>query len=106
MGNRDYGNTPRHGGKHAASGSAANRSGSRSRSGKGETAYRPRREALRDNYYYEEPPRGWKEGDQFQDISSYSSPAKRRADQRAMEEEVRNTRRRSSRAQQDDGRDI
>lgn len=106
MGNRDYGNTPRHGGKHAASGSAANRSGSRSRSSKGETAYRPRREALRDNYYYEEPPRGWKEGDQFQDISSYSSPAKRRADQRAMEEEVRNTRRRSSRAQQDDGRDI
>lgn len=48
---------------------------------------RRRREPLRDNYYYEEPPRsrgGRTAAPQsFEDISSYSSPGKRRADQRS-----------------------
>lgn len=69
----------------------ASQSGSTGRRSSG--ASRPRREPLQDNYYYEAPPRGWKEGDAFQDISSYSSPAKRRADQKAMEEQRRSTQR-------------
>ncbi|MCI9116768.1 MAG: LCP family protein [Acutalibacter sp.] len=45
-----------------------------------------RREPLRDNYYYEEPPRsrgGRAVPQSFEDISSYSSPGRRRADQLA-----------------------
>lgn len=45
-----------------------------------------RREPLRDNYYYEEPPRsrgGRAIPQSFEDISSYSSPGRRRADQLA-----------------------
>lgn len=42
---------------------------------------------MRDNYYYEEPPRGRGEryaaSQPFEDISSYSSPGRRRADQRS-----------------------
>jgi len=37
---------------------------------------------LQDNYYYEEPPRG-RGPESFEDISSYSSPSRRRADQLA-----------------------
>lgn len=39
-----------------------------------------RKEPLRDNYYYEEPPR---EG--FEDVASYSSPKRRKDDQRELE---------------------
>ncbi len=93
MGNRDYEAGPRHssGNRSSYSGSGRrstpSRSASRSRSGSHGTGSvsRPRREPLRDNYYYEEPPRGWHEGDQFQDISSYSSPRRRREDQRTIE---------------------
>ena len=53
MGYRDYQNGPRHSGGN-----------------RGQNGGRSRREPLRDHYYYEEPPRGWKEGDAFQDISS------------------------------------
>ena len=81
MGTNDYQKGPRHG---------ASRSSSTGKRSSG--ASRPRREPLQDNYYYEAPPRGWKEGDAFQDISSYSSPAKRRADQKAMEEQRRRER--------------
>ena len=81
MGTNDYQKGPRHG---------ASRSGSTGKRSSG--ASRPRREPLQDNYYYEAPPRGWKEGDAFQDISSYSSPAKRRAEQKAMEEQRRRER--------------
>ena len=99
MGKNEYDNGPRHGaprrsrGNSRASGTNASSGSSRSRSGT-----RPRREPLRDNYYYEEPSPGWKEGDGFQDISSYSSPAKRKADQRALEEERRAYNSRSSRS--------
>lgn len=47
---------------------------------------RRRREPLRDNYYYEEQPRsrgGRPAPQSFEDISSYSSPGRRRADQLA-----------------------
>ncbi|MGI6254623.1 MAG: LCP family protein [Acutalibacter sp.] len=86
MGKNEYENGPRHGAPRGSRGNSrtSGSSASRSRSGS-----RTRREPLRDNYYYEEPAHGWKEGDSFQDISSYSSPAKRKADQRAMEEERR-----------------
>lgn len=92
MGNRDYEAGPRHSGSRSSYSSGGrrstpSRSASRGRSssrGAG-NASRPRREPLRDNYYYEEPPRGWREGDQFQDISSYSSPRKRRGDQQTRE---------------------
>ena len=89
MGTNDYQKGPRHG---------ASRSSSTGRRSSG--ASRPRREPLQDNYYYEAPPRGWKEGDAFQDISSYSSPAKRRADQKAMEEQRRSTQRSGGRRPQ------
>ena len=89
MGTNDYQKGPRHG---------ASQSGSTGRRSSG--ASRPRREPLQDNYYYEAPPRGWKEGDAFQDISSYSSPAKRRADQKAMEEQRRSTQRSGGRKPQ------
>ena len=89
MGTNDYQKGPRHG---------ASRSGSTGKRSSG--ASRPRREPLQDNYYYEAPPRGWKEGDAFQDISSYSSPAKRRADQKAMEEQRRSTQRSGGRRPQ------
>lgn len=81
MGNREYDSGPRHSGSRSSrSGSRRpSQSSARSRSGS-RTVSRPRREELRDNYYYEEPPRRWREGDQFQDISSYSSPRKRRED--------------------------
>ncbi len=42
-------------------------------------------------------PVDWKEGDAFQDISSYSSPEKRRADQKAMEDQRRSAQRTSGR---------
>lgn len=46
---------------------------------------RPRREPLRDNYYYEEPRRpNQRAVQEFQDVSSYSSPRKRREDQKAQ----------------------
>ena len=80
MGYRDYQNGPRHSGGN-----------------RGQNGGRSRREPLRDHYYYEEPPRGWKEGDAFQDISSYSSPEKRRADQKAMEDQRRSAQRASGR---------
>ena len=80
MGYRDYQNGPRHSGGN-----------------RGQNGGRSRREPLRDHYYYEEPPRGWKEGDAFQDISSYSSPEKRRADQKAMEDQRRSAQRTSGR---------
>ena len=86
MGTNDYQKGPRHG---------ASQSGSTGRRSSG--ASRPRREPLQDNYYYEAPPRGWKEGDAFQDISSYSSPEKRRADQKAMEDQRRSAQRASGR---------
>lgn len=93
MGYRDYENTPRHSGNRSTQGDsrrpASSRSSSRGRSSSRSSASRPRREELRDNYYYEEPPRNWQEGDQFQDISSYSSPRKRREDQRTMESQRR-----------------
>lgn len=93
MGYRDYENTPRHSGNRSTRGdsrrAAPSQSSSRSRSSSRSSASRPRREELRDNYYYEEPPRNWQEGDQFQDISSYSSPRKRREDQRTMESQRR-----------------
>ena len=89
MGTNDYQKGPRHG---------ASRSGSTGKRSSG--ASRPRREPLQDNYYYEAPPRGWKEGDAFQDISSYSSPAKRRADQKAMEEQRRSAQRSGGRRPQ------
>ena len=92
MGTNDYQKGPRHG---------ASRSGSTGKRSSG--ASRPRREPLQDNYYYEAPPRGWKEGDAFQDISSYSSPAKRRADQKAMEEQRRSTQRSGGRRPQKSG---
>lgn len=95
MGRNDSDRTPRHG-TSRGSGDRRASAGSR-RNTAGDTSQRLWREELRDNYYYEEPPKGWKEGDQFQDISSYSSPAKRRADQRAVEEEVEKTRRGASR---------
>lgn len=93
MGYRDYENTPRHSGNRSTRGDsrrpASSRSSSRNRSSSRSSTSRPRREELRDNYYYEEPPRNWREGDQFQDISSYSSPRKRREDQRTMESQRR-----------------
>ena len=58
---------------------------------------RPAREPLRDNYYYEQPPRHSREpmefedissssqgGGEFQDISSYSSDRQRQQDQREL----------------------
>lgn len=93
MGYRDYENTPRHSGNRSTRGDSRravpSQSSSRSRSSSRSSTSRPRREELRDNYYYEEPPRNWREGDQFQDISSYSSPRKRREDQRTMESQRR-----------------
>ena len=89
MGTRDTRNGPRHSGEHRSP------SGGRAGASRSAGTSRPRREPLQDNYYYEEPPRGWKEGDGFQDISSYSSPAKRRADQQAMEQERRSAKKRS-----------
>ena len=99
MGKNEYQTGPRHGAARNGAGSSRRQGQSTARHGtgsRGTGASRPRREPLQDNYYYEEPPRGWQEGDSFQDISSYSSPAKRRADQRAMEEERAASRRRSS----------
>ncbi len=72
MGKKEYTNGPRHGA---------------SRSTRGNGGSKPRREPLRDNYYYEQPARNWREGDDFQDISSYSSSAKRRAGQKAVKKE-------------------
>lgn len=93
MGYRDYENMPRHSGNRSTRGDSrravSSQSSSRSRSSSRSSVSRPRREELRDNYYYEEPPRNWREGDQFQDISSYSSPRKRREDQRTMESQRR-----------------
>lgn len=101
MGNRGYENGPRHSGSRSGwSGSdrrsTAARGAARSRGSS--VSGRPRREELRDNYYYEEPPRGWREGDQFQDISSYSSPRRRREDQRrpSGRDASRRTRKKSS----------
>ena len=86
MGKKEYETGPRHGASRSSRGNSRS-AGSRSSSSR--SGSRPRREPLRDNYYYEQPARGWQEGDAFQDISSYSSQAKRKADQRAMEEERR-----------------
>lgn len=83
MGNRDQKSGPRHSGRPEGSPS--------------------RQEPLRDRYYYEEPPRGWQE-DGFQDISSYSSPQKRREDQWELEAERRAARRGA--ASRQDSRDI
>ena len=63
MGTNDYQKGPRHG---------ASRSAPPARGAAAPAA--PAGRPLQDNYYYEAPPRGWKEGDAFQDISSYSSP--------------------------------
>lgn len=100
MGNRDYErggrhSAPRDSGRQVSSGRRSTPPRRTTRSSQAPS--RPRREALRDNYYYEEPPRGWQEGDQFQDISSYSSPQKRRADQMAMERQRRSSQASSSR---------
>ena len=67
----------------------------------GEQAGR-RREPLRDNYYYEQPPRHSREpmefedissssqgGGEFQDISSYSSDRQRQQDQRELRQAAR-----------------
>lgn len=76
-------------GRHAA---APKRSAPRS-----SQAPRRRREPLQDNYYYEEPPRrsGRTAPPQtFEDISSYSSPGRQRADQMANRRNTRRAKRR------------
>lgn len=44
---------------------------------------RQRREPLRDNYYYEEPRRGTRQ--EFEDVESYSSAGRKKADQRELQ---------------------
>ena len=64
---------PRHRAPARGKAAHASREEPRGRSGRESAEKRPRREALQDNYYYELPR-------EFEDISSYSSEQRRRAD--------------------------